>query len=261
MADHCNLKCSNCGTFSPLLPKQYSEFDSFKDDITELSRYVYADRFEFHGGEPLLHKEIGKYLELTKSLNIAREVSVLTNGKMIPKMTEQFFTNVDYIRISAYPNVNIDYREINNFLISMKKVYKFRYEFVPMTSFFIGHTEIPHKSKDISKLVYTKYCRDVYDSQCPGFSNGKLFKCNQPYFLPKYLKVIQSSEERDFSEDGIDIHADNLEKRIEEYMNSDNPLHSCDYCYGTLAMEKNYVEVQHQIVDVSALKKKLAFKK
>ncbi|MBR5637205.1 MAG: hypothetical protein IKW81_09780, partial [Pseudobutyrivibrio sp.] len=60
VADHCNLNCSSCVHFSPLVKEPtFTDFDKLECDLMQLKRKVhYFDAIRILGGEPLLNDRL-----------------------------------------------------------------------------------------------------------------------------------------------------------------------------------------------------------
>ncbi len=80
----CNLACSFCGRTTR--PPQFMDSDLFRqilDQIHGLSQRVF-----FHVmGEPLLHPQLDKFLELCEPYNY--DVYLVTNGRLLPSLTDK----------------------------------------------------------------------------------------------------------------------------------------------------------------------------
>lgn len=71
----CNLKCGNCDHLSPYFSvkndKEFVNYENFCNQITILNKHARVGSFLFLGGEPLLNKDIVKYLKAVKDSGIA----------------------------------------------------------------------------------------------------------------------------------------------------------------------------------------------
>jgi Radical SAM superfamily len=71
IADHCNLRCDHCCSFSPILKKWFADPDEFERDLRAVSRVVAPEFVKIVGGEPLLHPEIERLLIIARPLAVA----------------------------------------------------------------------------------------------------------------------------------------------------------------------------------------------
>ena len=76
---HCNLKCANCITGSPYRDEEFSDLESFKRDVDNLSQYVHVGVLRLLGGEPTLNPEITEYLKYAKQSKLCDVTAILTN--------------------------------------------------------------------------------------------------------------------------------------------------------------------------------------
>ncbi|MDR1362728.1 MAG: 4Fe-4S cluster-binding domain-containing protein [Spirochaetaceae bacterium] len=73
LAEHCNLNCAGCGTYSPLAKEKFYDVAAFRNDCKRLSDLtgVKIDNISFAGGEPLLHPQITDFFDIARSLIFA----------------------------------------------------------------------------------------------------------------------------------------------------------------------------------------------
>ena len=104
---HCNLKCANCSVGSPYIdPTFHWDFDSFKNDVDNLSKYMRIKTLRLLGGEPTLHPDIADYMRYaTESDLVTGGVAVATNGisfKTDVTRVLEILQNVSYIRVREH---------------------------------------------------------------------------------------------------------------------------------------------------------------
>lgn len=220
LTDHCNLRCNNCSSLSPLIPKHYSNIEQFKIDINKLSQIVEIDTFELVGGEPLLHKQIDEFLTIIKDSNICKKISVFTNGKYLPKMSDLFYELVDHIDISVYPNSKINYKKIKTFLDSKSTGYILNYK----PKFMVVHKS-EEFNNDVTEKIFSE-CKIAHVWKCALIKDGYYYKCNIPYFKNKHSGF-------DNKQDGVNIHSEEFPMNFYRYLKSNTPLESCKHCNGT----------------------------
>ena len=85
IADHCNLNCRMCDHFSHLAPPVFLDVDEFKRDMERLAELSgnFIDMIKLQGGEPLMHKDINKFIEITRNLFPKSEIDFFTNGLLL----------------------------------------------------------------------------------------------------------------------------------------------------------------------------------
>lgn len=123
VAEHCNLNCIGCFHYSPIAPESFVDVNDLFKTLSELKKRG-ADkvfkRIYLLGGEPLLHPEVNKVIEVIRS-NFSletNEIVILTNGILLKKMNKAFWEtciklNIQ-IMISCYP-INLNYKELAEF--------------------------------------------------------------------------------------------------------------------------------------------------
>jgi len=84
--DFCNLRCNLCLNKNiPNNKKGYMDFKLFEKLIEEVKEFVY-DINLFHRGEPLLHPEIFRMIEISKNKDIFTRIhtnaTLLSNDKI-----------------------------------------------------------------------------------------------------------------------------------------------------------------------------------
>ena len=122
LARHCNLNCRGCLHYSPLTEPQFLNIEIFHKDIKRIHEIFGQNvaRVMFIGGEPLLCPNIADFIKLTRRYFLDSVILIITNGTLTHKMSEEFWKickecDVTFY-LSQYP-INIDYFEINNFIL------------------------------------------------------------------------------------------------------------------------------------------------
>ena len=88
VVDHCNLNCQCCDHFSQLVKEpKFLDFNVFKRDVERLAELSenHIDIFKLQGGEPLLHEDVNKFVECTRSLFPKAIIYFFTNGLLLMK--------------------------------------------------------------------------------------------------------------------------------------------------------------------------------
>src|SRR5579862_96948 len=104
LTDLCNLRCDNCAASAPYLSSaNHPDLNSFVESLAYLAPVASCDELRLLGGEPLLNKEICAFLLAARDSRLFRRLKVITNGLLLPKMSEEFWQLADIVRISLYP--------------------------------------------------------------------------------------------------------------------------------------------------------------
>jgi sulfatase maturation enzyme AslB (radical SAM superfamily) len=87
LADHCNLNCQMCDHFSHLAKPKFLDIDVFKRDMERLAELSgnHIDILKLQGGEPLLHKDVNLFVEITRKLFPKALIFFFTNGLLLMK--------------------------------------------------------------------------------------------------------------------------------------------------------------------------------
>ena len=80
IADHCNLRCDHCCSFSPILKKWFADPDEFERDLSAVGRVVRPEFVKIVGGEPLLHPQLERLLIIAKSLAVGPRIQFRHGG-------------------------------------------------------------------------------------------------------------------------------------------------------------------------------------
>lgn len=99
----CNLKCSFCSKSNRILKEMNpDEFENILKKINNYTDYIYLHV----KGEPLIHKELDKILEITNKYN--KKVCITTNGVFLKDKLEILtkYNNIYQINISLHSENN-----------------------------------------------------------------------------------------------------------------------------------------------------------
>ncbi len=91
----CNASCGFCDIWEK--PSPYVNIDNFRENLKDLKR-LGVKVIDFTGGEPLLHRELHKFLELAK--NDGFITTVTTNGLLYPKYAVKLRGLIDMLHFS-----------------------------------------------------------------------------------------------------------------------------------------------------------------
>ena len=227
LAEHCNLNCAGCDHFSPLAKPQFANFEETERDFTRLAE-LFEDNVGYihlEGGEPLLHPEIIKFLEMTRQKFPTARINIITNGLKLLSMPEEFWKSCRSNKIVIFPTkypVQIDYEKIK------KKAEKSGVKFVYFSS---GET-----IKTLFKLPLDLegtldgrqsflYCHRA--NYCIYLQNGRLYTCTVAptarHFDNKFGTHLFDEESN-----SIDIYKANSAQEILEFLAK--PIPFCRYC-------------------------------
>lgn len=209
---HCNNSCVSCSHASPFSKAYYMEPATLLNDLKVLQPFVRPKSFYLLGGEPLLHPKIDELIEVTWESGISKEVCILTNARLLDKMSDHFFKRVSSIRISVYPNLP---REMITFAKEKSKQYGFGLA-IDGISVFWKQFAIHPEGETFHGCPWKGACWTVHE--------GHLYLCPQAAFWPeKYLGLPCNI-------DGLNLHDGLTEQKILDYANRKEPLKACHIC-------------------------------
>ncbi|MCR4673926.1 MAG: radical SAM protein [Lachnospiraceae bacterium] len=224
VADHCNLNCKACEHYSGLVKEEvYPDYDKFEKDFTKFHNLIDdIGVLRILGGEPLMNKDINKYMKLARSLYPDARIYVVTNGVLLKAMPEEFYKvmaeeNI-VLSISFYPPMKDTMPEVLK-LLDEKKV---NYTLTPLNTEFGKKQILEPQSDDETIMAFYKCSQKM----CNNFYDGKVAAC----FLPFTTKYFNEYFDKDLPEDGaIDIYELGMNtRRLKERLLY--PFLRCRYC-------------------------------
>jgi MoaA/NifB/PqqE/SkfB family radical SAM enzyme len=226
LCDHCNLNCKGCAALSPLADEKYLDVISYEKDCERLSALSggVVEYIDLLGGEPLLHPEIVKIIEITRK-NFKGPVNIITNGIKLRTMSPEFWNackkNDINIVISGYP-IKIDHEEIKRIAAEYNVNVEIRG--------FVNKLTIWNKfSYDLNGRQNAKrnFLLCFSSNFCLVLRDGKIATCGQVFtaghFNSYFNKNIDISDEN-----YIDIYKVSNLDEILEFVSRPIPL--CKYC-------------------------------
>jgi len=227
IAMHCNLKCRSCHHFSPLAKNEITDINIFQQDFERLSALFgeSIDRIYLLGGEPLLNENVSAYMEIARKNFSSADIQLVTNGILLPKMTEQFWRccemNRIKISVTKYP-ININYSEIEELCKTKKAEFQF----------FGSAVDDKHMSYyplDIggNQDIQENYFSCNMANNCITLKKGVLYPCVLPpnivHFNNFYGQCLEVSDK-----DGINIYEAKSKEEIIDFLSK--PIPFCKYC-------------------------------
>ncbi len=227
LVEHCNLKCRSCTHFSPLAEEEFLEPEEFKRDIARLSELTNkrARFINLLGGEPLLHPRAETFGEIAREYFPNATIRIVTNGILIPDMSEQFWfvcrNNAIEVCVTEYP-IDVDYEQRRKIVEDHQVTY---------VSFSGSGTR-----DEMWKLALNEngknrpvdnFMRCPRPNACVFCAHGKVFTCatmaNICHFNNYFGKQLVLEQD-----DYVDIYKIQTAEEIFEYLS--NPTPFCRYC-------------------------------
>lgn len=180
IADSCNLNCRGCAHFSPVFKQGFPVYEECMKDIKAVKeKFTHILRFYILGGEPLLNPELERYL-----FGIRRELPntdlwLVTNGLLIPNLSEQVLTAISQnkivISISEYQPTH---RIIGKILDRLKR-FNVEYDLRP-------YDKKQKFNKPLSIRSNSIYENNCISNGCINIWNGKISRCPTLMYIEKF---------------------------------------------------------------------------
>ena len=227
LAEHCNLNCHMCDNFSPLAKKEIADLKILEKDLCRLSKLsdTQIDTIELLGGEPLLHPNIEKALEITRFYFPQSNIRLITNGILLPRMKESFWFAVQkygiIIAITKYP-IDLDMDKIDN-LIKKYQVSSYIYNKNSVkTSYHIPFDLLGKQDARIN------FINCFHANHCVYLQNGNIYTCSIASCV-KHFNHFFKKQLPDNEKNCINIYKVETMNEILNFLARPIPL--CKYCH------------------------------
>ncbi len=222
IVDHCNLRCAECCSLSPYLPRWFADPAELDRDLRLARRALAPEWFKLVGGEPLLHPAIDDCLAIARDSGIAKTVSVTTNGHLLPRMSPQFWQRVQALTISLYPEPALD-PEIIEWIESRAGESGVQLNWKRQDTFVQMNSPVPRVDAQVTREIYAAcWLR----RRCHLIKAGRFYTCTRP---PHFETVLGKS----FADDGLALHeGPELVDDLLHYLRREQPLDACTRCEG-----------------------------
>jgi len=228
LVNHCNLKCWGCDHFAPLAEKYFESIETFEKDIKQFAKISKAELeiLKLMGGEPLLHPEIIKFMEISRKYLPKTKIEIVTNAILLTSQKEEFWQackkyNITIV-ITKYP-LKTNYEKAQQ----IANLYGVNFEFYGKTGEFLKTSyHIPLKL-DGNEPAEWNFKNCFHANNCIFLKKGKLYTCTVAPNIEHFNKYFGYNIPLD-ENDGIDIHKAKNIKEILEFLAK--PIPFCKYC-------------------------------
>lgn len=212
----CTNACAVCNHASTRFTEAYYMApEVLKRDLDVMRNHIKTKLLFIQGGEPLLHPKVVDLLRLCVESGIAAQAGVLTNGKLLPKMHDDFWELLRdgrcELRMSWYPDLD---PTIVTFALDMGQKWGFFVRPQPINSF---------------KPLFLKNDGRTYFGcpwrRCLTIHSGWFFLCPLTCFFPAQFMGLPEHI------DGIEIEG-MTDERLQTFLNRETPLETCKICAG-----------------------------
>lgn len=228
IAYHCNLNCAYCNNMSPIAPKSFLPVDVFEKDIIQMSKITNGKIREIglFGGEPLLNKDIEKYIEIARNNFQESKITIATNGLLLNEMSDSFWNtcakNNANIKFTHYPL----HKSYPILLEAHKKAKKYGVELTLKSSIYYFRSLNLNKNQLNDKISMHKNCAD---KNCIIVDNSTLYPC-------PCIQTVNMFFNKHFKENKIPVDKNDTQNiyklsSIDEIFKLINtPKDMCKYC-------------------------------
>lgn len=210
---HCNARCVSCSHASPFTKPWFMEVESMVNDLRRLKEVMRFEKIQLVGGEPTLHPKLIQFMEAAKESGIADRVTVITNGRLLPRMTAEFWSKLQAMQLSVYGNLPASIVELAE---EKQKEHGFFLEIVPFPDFFKQFKTTPDDGVESFRNCHWK-------DDCYTVHQGFLYLCPQSLFFPA---KFGSDSNAGLSLEGI------TEELVEQFITRSEPFEACKVCCG-----------------------------
>lgn len=226
--DHCNLRCKGCDHFAAIAEKRFVALEDIEKDLARMSELLDGQliRMGIMGGEPLLHPDLLKILEVARKYFPNTLLQLVTNGLLLMQQPEKFWLTCKENNIvivnTKYP-IDLDY----DGMIARAEQYGVTFEHYGNTG------EVQKTSYKIPldlagrQNARSNFMECFHANALPLLMEGKFYPCtvapNVRHFNKKFGTDIQLNKE-----DYLDIYKVTNKYEILEFLSKPKPF--CRFC-------------------------------
>ncbi len=147
----CNASCSFCDIWER--PSPYVTLENLKKNLQDLKR-LGVKVIDFTGGEPLLHRQLDKFLELARYQGFI--TTITTNALLYPKYADKLKGKVSMLHFSldsSNPETHNQSRGVNCFDFVLKSIEVAKRLGERPDILFTVHSENIHEIEDVWKNI------------------------------------------------------------------------------------------------------------
>ena len=237
IADHCNLRCDHCCSFSPILKKWFADPLEFGSDLRAVSRVVMPQFLKIVGGEPLLHPELERLLGIARSLQVGRRIQLTTNAFLIGRLTPRAWDCLDVLAVSLYPEPGLP-KNLIRFIAREARKRNIEVSWKVQDKFTcLDRSELANYA-EAEKTFEQCWIRH----RCHSIKKGRFYCCTRPQYVQKFASdpqkfladgFVVSDLDRDREEElNCDLPGDAPAMRLKQYLERSEPLSTCFLCNG-----------------------------
>lgn len=175
-----------CPLFSDI-QKELPDRESRINDIRKLKdKFSHIIKFFLMGGEPFLNPDIISYIEETRKILPDTMIQIVTNGLLIPKLSQEvwkaIYENRIVISISEYEPTHSMINRIKDILEEHDVAYILR-PYESKTKFI----------KPLSLIPDSKYEKECISNGCINIWNGQIARCPNLMYINRFNEAFQTA--------------------------------------------------------------------
>jgi len=192
-------------------------------DIDMAAKIMHAKVVCLLGGEPTSHPKLVEIMRYAKAAGLGERQQVLTNGMRLHRMKPEFWAELDWLKISIYP----DKTPLKNIALAeqMRDEHGFELEYYDVKDdpFRAVLTDRPRTRESAQQTYdgcwYRQFTRKI--------EQGYFYRCCTSPSISKTILGLEPDV------DGIKLEG--LTPRgLQEFLDRPEPMQSCFRCYGNL---------------------------
>lgn len=238
---HCNLKCARCDHASPWFDESMASFDQYVRDFDALTAVMTIDELRFSGGEALLHPELPRFLQTARERTYARGLVLLSNGVLVPRMSDEVWQLIDVLQVTLYPGIKLKIPPDELFARGRRH----------RTTVVLKHASVFQQMLINDPLGDPRVVETVYRGcsaavNCHTVFEGRFYRCSRAHLLEERMaKAGRTVSNRQV--DGVDLHTGgDLRAILAAYLAEDRPLMACNYCLGDSGRRFEHVQLRRK---------------
>lgn len=212
----CTNACVACNHASTRFTESYyMEPETLARDLDKIKGLLRVKLFMVQGGEPLLHPKVTDLLRLIAESGMAAQYGVLTNGKLLPRMKDDFWKMLGQthseLRLSCYPDLSPD--------------------IVPFAQAKAAEHGFSVRAQTINtfKPLFRRNDGSTYYgcpwNRCLTIHEGYFYLCPLTAFFPKQFMQLPETI------DGLPLDG-MTEEILQAFLHRQTPLETCKICAG-----------------------------
>jgi hypothetical protein len=224
--DNCDLNCKNCSSFCPIATVKYISVEKFTQDLQRIFDITGGDidRINLSGGEPLMHPDLLKLLEISRKIFPKTSFRIGTNGILLSQKKDDFWqavkdSNFSFI-ITRYP-IKLNWKPINYYSDKFDVLIEYQ-------GLEIGKKTTHHFGLDLTGSCDAEknFKRCGMANACLTFKHSKFYTCSAPAMIDIFNAYFNKTL-GDGQENGIDVYKHSLGEILEFLA---RPIPFCKYC-------------------------------